>query len=293
MLENIDITLLYRCKDFFDLKDYSLDGTFSYCDITDLKQLLNLTILIIEKTVLSKELNNKKALAKIAQYAENSLIRAAAVNFYAARTLFSQIFYLISELKQQNVYHIDEISIIPTSIKIDNNIFEKKYYDIAELYKNNNADNDMLMDKILKVFYKYFHTGQIVINDAEAVVYSFSLLSAVSSPRDKPIYDFVKNIAFLYSSFVIFDRLIQFRNSLDWYEKDKAVYLSKTQKIDITSWLVEPRKGNIEYLKKILNTTLNNNDYHRLLLLIKKHLNYLDSVKNINPNNITNEINNT
>lgn len=288
MLETIDMELLKSSKKFLNLKDYKIDGTLTYCDTTDLEYLLSETDKLIDKTITARLNNNWRVLTKISEYSDNTLVRGASVNFYEIRNLYSEIFYLIQLMKKQQVYYMNDISIIPKEIKIDNSILSKSE-NIAEIYSSDNADIDMLADKIFLTFYKYFHVGQIPMNDAEAVLYSFTLLSVTASIRDKVFYDFIKNVFFIYSTFICFDRLFQFKDSLKKYLREKEFYLSSTRKIETISWLSSPRKENIEFIYGLLEKGILESDYHRLILLIRKHISYIDTVKNLDPNIIVDQ----
>lgn len=283
MLETIDLNILDSTKRFFDLKDYELDGNLSYCDISKLKPFLSNIQLIIDKVIRARINSNWKILNLFSNYREDSLTRAAAVNFYYLRDTFSLLYYYLTELKSQQIYYMPDISLIPEAIHIDDSKWSKKIADLKDLYSKDNADNDMLFDKITLVFQKYFKIAHIIMNDAEAITYSYSLLSAAGSIRDKYFYDFIKNVSFLYSTFIVFDRLNQLKEAIDFYERDRALFLTRTQKIDLNSWISEPRRSNVLIVKNILNERMQSSDYHRFLLLMDRHTDYIDRVKNLNP----------
>lgn len=284
MLESIDLFTLEDTKKFFDLKEYEYDGTLSYSDISKLKYFTNQTKIIIDKTIKARENENWKVLSKISEYHEDSLVRGAAVQFYNLRTTYTKVFYMLDQLRKQQIYYIPDMSIIPDGILIDDSENKNKVAEIKDLYSKDNADPDMLIDKIFVTFYKYFHTGQIVLNDTEIVSYVYALMIATGSIRDKYFYEFIKNSAFLFSTFIIFDRLNLLKEALDFYDRDVAFWLSKSQKITSNSWLSEPRKTNIITIKNILKDNLIYSDYHRFLLLVNRHIDHIDRVKNLDPN---------
>jgi len=282
MLENIDIYALENSKKILDLKDYKYDGTLSYCDFSDLEVLLKTTQDIIDKTIIARQNNNYPVLKRISAYTDNTLVRATAVNFYEERNLYSKCYYFLTQMKKMTIYNIENVSLIPETINLtgeEDNVL----LNIRDLYKDNNADVDMLFDKIIMTFYKYFHTGQILINDGEMFTYAYSLMSETCTPREKIFYNYLKNVGFLYSSFVVLDRIFQLQRELKYYEKQKEYYLAETQYIDASSWLSEPRLSNVKNLESMINEVFSETHLHRLILLIRKHIDYLDTVKNLNP----------
>lgn len=283
MLENIDIETIRDSQKFFSLKDYKNDGTLSYCDISLFKDIIDLTNVVIDKTIRAREKKNWRVLNKIAQYEDDSIVRSSAVSFYRIRDLYSKAFYFVTQMKNQQIYHIPDVSIIPPGIRIDNDL-ETKNLDIKEFLSGNSEDLDMFVDKLFAVFYKYFHIGQIFLNDLEILTYTYTLMSSTADPGDKVFYDFVKNSAYLCSVFILFDRLKQLKEALDLYDRTEAFYLSKMGKSNNVQWLIEPRLSNMKELKSFIREGLSSmSDCHRLIMLMNRHIAYIDTVKGLDP----------
>lgn len=279
MLNNLDLNTLSNTLDILDLKDYKFDGTLSYCDITDLSTMINNTRTLIDKVIIAKQKNNQVAMSTILGYPDNDLVRVAAAEFYDKRDLFSTVFYYVDEMKKQQVYYIPDGSIIPPKLPITKSkVFTK--LDISDLYAKNNTDLDMLADKMLMVMFKYFHTGQILMNDMDLLTYSYALMSAISSEEERKIYDCIKNITFLISTFVVVDRLLQLKEAVKYFNDKKEYYIAENTSYS-SSWILEPRKGNMEALTKLLED-VEERDKNRVILLINRHNLYLAKIKELN-----------
>lgn len=279
MLNNLDLNTLNNTLDILDLKEYKFDGTLSYCDITDLSAMINNTRTLIEKVIIAKQKNNQVAMSTILGYPDNDLVRVAAAEFYDKRDLFSTVFYYVDEMKKQQVYYIPDGSIIPPKLPITKSkVFTK--LDISDLYTKNNTDLDMLADKILMVMFKYFHTGQILMNDMDLLTYSYALISTISSEEERKIYDCIKNITFLISTFVVIDRLLQLKEAVKYFNDKKEYYIAENTSYSC-SWILEPRKGNMEALTKLLEG-VEERDKNRVILLINRHNLYLAKIKELN-----------
>lgn len=279
MLNNLDLNTINNTLDILDLKDYKFDGTLSYCDITDLSTMINNTRTLIEKVIIAKQKNNQVAMSTILGYPDNDLVRVAAAEFYDKRDLFSTVFYYVDEMKKQQVYYIPDGSIIPPKLPITKSkVFTK--LDISDLYAKNNTDLDMLADKMLMVMFKYFHIGQILMNDMDLLTYSYALISAISSEEERKIYDCIKNITFLISTFVVIDRLLQLKEAVKYFNDKKEYYIAENTSYS-SSWILEPRKGNMEALTKLLEG-VEERDKNRVILLINRHNLYLAKIKELN-----------
>lgn len=279
MLNNLDLNTLNNTLDILDLKEYKYDGTLSYCDITDLSTMINNTRTLIDKVIIAKQKNNQVAMSTILGYPDNDLVRVAAAEFYDKRDLFSTVFYYVDEMKKQQVYYIPDGSIIPPKLPITKSkVFTK--LDISDLYAKDNTDLDMLADKMLMVMFKYFHTGQILMNDMDLLTYSYALMSAISSEEERKIYDCIKNITFLISTFVVIDRLLQLKEAVKYFNDKKEYYIAENTSYS-SSWILEPRKGNMEALTKLLED-VEERDKNRVILLINRHNLYLAKIKELN-----------
>ena len=279
MLNNLDLNTLNNTLDILDLKDYKFDGTLSYCDITDLSTMINNTRTLIDKVIIAKQKNNQVAMSTILGYPDNDLVRVAAAEFYDKRDLFSTVFYYVDEMKKQQVYYIPDGSVIPPKLPITKSkVFTK--LDISDLYAKDNTDLDMLADKMLMVMFKYFHIGQILMNDMDLLTYSYALISAISSEEEKKIYDCIKNITFLISTFVVIDRLLQLKEAVKYFNDKKEYYIAENTSYS-SSWILEPRKGNMEALTKLLEG-VEERDKNRVMLLINRHNIYLAKIKELN-----------
>ena len=279
MLNNLDLNTLNNTLDILDLKEYKYDGTLSYCDITDLSTMINNTRTLIEKVIIAKQKNNQVAMSTILGYPDNDLVRVAAAEFYDKRDLFSTVFYYVDEMKKQQVYYIPDGSIIPPKLPITKSkVFTK--LDISDLYAKNNTDLDMLADKMLMVMFKYFRIGQILMNDMDLLTYSYALISAISSEEERKIYDCIKNITFLISTFVVIDRLLQLKEAVKYFNDKKEYYIAENTSYS-SSWILEPRKGNMEALTKLLEG-VEERDKNRVMLLINRHNLYLAKIKELN-----------
>ena len=279
MLNNLDLNTLNNTLDILDLKEYKFDGTLSYCDITDISTMINNTRTLIEKVIIAKQKNNQVAMSTILGYPDNDLVRVAAAEFYDKRDIFSTVFYYVNEMKKQQVYYIPDGNIIPPKLPITKSkVFTK--LDISDLYAKNNTDLDMLADKMLMVMFKYFHIGQILMNDMDLLTYSYALISAISSEEERKIYDCIKNITFLISTFVVIDRLLQLKEAVKYFNDKKEYYIAENTSYS-SSWILEPRKGNMEALTKLLEG-VEERDKNRAILLINRHNLYLAKIKELN-----------
>lgn len=279
MLNNLDLNTLNNTLDILDLKEYKYDGTLSYCDITDLSTMINNTRTLIDKVIIAKQKNNQVAMSTILGYPDNDLVRVAAAEFYDKRDLFSTVFYYVDEMKKQQVYYIPDGSIIPPKLPITKSkVFTK--LDISDLYAKDNTDLDMLADKMLMVMFKYFHIGQIFMNDMDLLTYSYALMSAISAEEERKIYDCIKNITFLISTFVVIDRLLQLKEAVKYFNDKKEYYIAENTSYS-SSWILEPRKGNMEALTKLLEG-VEERDKNRVILLINRHNLYLAKIKELN-----------
>lgn len=295
---NFDYYALELARSLISLKDYKNDGVLSYCDISDLELLSDLSQKAISKVIEASENKNSKAIQQICSYEHESLVERAAMDLYTWREVFSKCHYYLTQLNAQLVHHIEIISLIPGGVSghyspnnsryvwpkessphIIKDDAEEKYFSIREKFCTENKDIDMHLDKLINTFYQYFEYGHPLMNDTDIVSYSFSLLSAVSSGAEKRFYNFVKNTGLLISMFVVLDRISQLKKELSVYSVERQYYLVDHPKIPAASWLHEPRKSNIEDIQKLLDNDKLESDIKIFNYIIKKHIDYLSTVQ--------------
>lgn len=282
MLENVDIYALEQSRELLSLHDYQNDGTLSYCDISKLQELLSLTDNVISKVIIALQYKNQRVLKKICQYNDVQLMDIASTEFYATRNLFSKCFYYLTQFIKQPVHYTENISLIPKVLIINNDVQESPN-SIRELFNKDNTDIDMYLDKLFMTFYHYYDYGHHIMNDADALTYSFSLLSATASVNEKVFYDFIKNIGVLYSSFVAYDRVQQLYKELNTYEMEKEYYIAEHPVYPSASWLNDPRRSNLKDLKTLLENNIDDAKDRRLKQIIQRHIDYLKTIRYLDP----------
>lgn len=285
MVTPIDTNALEKSKSLLSLKNYANDGTLTYCDISKLSRLLADTQQTIDVAIKAGEKNNLQVLNKLNNYNDDSYIISAASRFYNYRNAYSRIYYYLTQMAKHPVYKIGSISLIPKKIPIERHEYaagtDLDPMNIKKIFSEDNTDCDMAMDKLIITFYKYFNTAQFILNDADIFTYSYALLAATGNKINTQFYNFLKNIGFLYSMYVVFDRLFQLQDQLDQYKTDKVIIYGEQTKNVASSWATDPRKGNLEDIEQMLKETLYEYDRRLLDNIIQKHIDYLAIVKNL------------
>ena len=283
MLEKLDMAAIEYFQKLINLHDYKEDGSLSYCDTKNLELLLSRTQDIIENIKIAKENDNQRVLTKYCQYEDTNLTEISSAGFYDRRALFENCFYFLTQMKKQTVHFMENVSLIPGSITIDDKTEESTYTSIRSKFDSDNSDLDMYLDKLICVFYTYFDIGHHIINDAESIVYGFTLIAETAGKTEKVFYEYLRDVGILYSTFVVLDRLTQLQVELQEYERKKEYYLADNPEIPAASWLSNPRLLNLTNLETMLKEGIDTSEIRRFHLLIQRHLDYLETIRYLDP----------